>query len=233
MNGQCGRGSHAAVDDVVVIMAKAPTPGRVKTRLAASVGAEAACELYVSFLRDLRRRLDGAAWDVVWAMAPPGARLEEVLPHSTGSPLCYLDQRGGDLGERMWHVFEDLFASGARRVAMLGADAPLIDAGDVGQVFAALAGKDVVLVPANDGGYCLVALARAVDVFTGVEMGGDRVLRRTLELCTANGLVCGKLASSLDVDTIEDVRDLEAAAGVDELKATQQTLAKWRRLGWL
>ena len=221
--------------DVLVIMAKAPQVGKVKTRLAASVGADAACELYLAFIRDIRASFTGIDARVVWAMSPPGSRLDAVF--ADGRPIGYIDQRGDSLATRMWNVFTDLFAEGARRVVMIGADAPLIDETCVRLAFERLADNDIVLVPSSDGGYCLVALCRPLDIFTAVEMGSSEVLQRTRDLSAERGASCCEMAESFDVDDIEDVRALirvcQRGVPRGRLRHTRETLRTWQRRGWL
>lgn len=212
-------------------MAKYPQVGRVKTRLAEAVGAEAACELYRAFLRDLYAVYDRSPFALTWAVTPPGARLDGVV----GAALerC-IDQRGEGLAERMRNCFADLFAAGAARVAMIGADVPHLDPAEVERAFAALEECDVVLAPSRDGGYGLVALRRPLDVFTGVAMGSDRVLRQTRRLCAERGLSLRELSTCFDVDDLGDVRELGALlAGSGRLAATRAVIDGWRERGLL
>jgi rSAM/selenodomain-associated transferase 1 len=191
--------------DVVVIMAKKPVPGAVKTRLAARVGAAAACDLYRAFLRDLHGSLQRGAWRLVWAVHPPDCDVAEDL----GSPVECLGQRGADLSSRMHACFDDLFAGGAARVVMLGADAPHAAAHGVAAAFTALGGgADAVLQPTRDGGYCLVGLLRPHDLFSGVPMGTDAVLARTRARAAALRLTVELLPPTFDVDEPEDLDEL-------------------------
>ena len=106
--------------DALVVMAKYPIVGSVKTRLARQIGAEWAYRLYDAFLRDIARRFGAGPWQLVWAVDPPGSVLSPIV----GAGNCQIDQKGSDLGERMRGCFETLFAGGVQRVVMLGADAP-------------------------------------------------------------------------------------------------------------
>ncbi len=217
------------MNDTLVIMAKYPEPGRVKTRLAAAVGDEAACELYRAFLSDLGRRLRDGAWNLVWAMSPPASRLEASL---TGGAARFLGQRGDGLGCRMYHCFADLFAMGSQRVVMLGADAPQLTSATVAAAFASLCETDVVTVPSRDGGYCLIGLRAAHDIFTDIEMGSRHVLEQTRRLCAARRLTMRELALEFDVDELDDARLLHSLIGDrDDLAATAFVLERWRREG--
>jgi hypothetical protein len=219
------------VTDTVVIMAKYPEPGRVKTRLAAAVGRDAACELYRAFLCDLGERLRGGDWRLVWAVSPPGSRLDGIVP---GPAPIHIDQRGDDLGSRMDRCFSDLFATGAERVVMVGADAPQLSASTIATAFATLDEFDVVLAPTCDGGYCLVGMREAHDLFSTVALGTDRVWEQTVALCGLRGLSVRELAREFDVDELADARDLLAWLGdSDELPACSRVLREWQRAGIL
>src|SRR6185436_5260363 len=87
--------------DVLAVMARFPTPGAVKTRLAARVGAEAACALYRAFLVDIAARFGSGPWSLVWAVTPPGADLAVVV----GAGGEQIGQEGVDLAERMQRCF--------------------------------------------------------------------------------------------------------------------------------
>src|SRR5262245_62445800 len=81
----------------VVVMAKYPSPGLVKTRLSAQIGATTACRLYAAFVGDLAERLTRVALPVCWAVWPPDAPFAELVP---AGQRC-IAQAGNDLGQRM------------------------------------------------------------------------------------------------------------------------------------
>lgn len=212
--------------DVVAILAKRPAPGEVKTRLARALGDQTACALYAAFLRDLHAALRSGPWCLVWAVHPPGSDFAAVL----GEEVDCIDQRGDDLGERMLACCGDLFAAGAERVVLLGADAPHLDAPAVAAAFAALEGADVVLRPTRDGGYCLVGLRRPHDLFRGVPMSSAETFARTRERGARLGLRLAVLAPTFDVDEAADLVDLAGLIerGEVALPATRAALAVLR-----
>lgn len=192
--------------DVLVVMARQPAPGAVKTRLAGRLGADGACALYRAFLADLGETLAGGPWRLVWAVTPADADLRPIVG---GAPDC-LAQRGDTLDERMDHCFADLFVAGAPRVVMIGADAPHLGAAAIAAAFAALDEADVVLTPTRDGGYCLVGLRAAHDLFRGIAMGSERVFGETVARAAARGLRTRVHPTTFDVDVWDDVVALRA-----------------------
>lgn len=217
--------------DVLAVMARFPTPGAVKTRLAARVGAAPACALYRAFLVDLATRFDRGPWSLVWAVTPPDADLAPVV----GACGEQIPQEGADLAERMQRCFAHLFDAGARRVVMIGADAPHVADSVLTAAFATLAAHDAVFVPTRDGGYCLVGLRAAHDVFSGVSMGTAAVFDQTRARLEALGLRWHELEPSFDVDEMEDVVDLARLieSGEVALPQTAAVLREWQSAGIL
>lgn len=210
--------------DVLVVMAKFPRAGHVKTRLGLHIGAEAACELYTAFLHDIATRFDDARRTLVWAVDPPGSDFAPVV----GADCLCIDQRGAGLAERMHACFETLFEAGAERVVMMGGDVPHLPSETVDAAFLALNGCEVSLVPSSDGGYCLVGLRRLVDIFTPIEMGTPKVFAQTRSLLDSCGLRVQILAPSFDIDEPEDLRRLAKLieSGEVELPDTGAVLAQ-------
>lgn len=192
--------------DVLVVFVKAPRPGQVKTRLAASLGAGPAADLYRRLAEDTLRgtvpREGEYARVVAYAPADALGEVAAWLPGATLEP-----QQGADLGQRMAHAFATAFERGARRVALIGSDVVGLERGRVLEAFAALQGHDLVLGPARDGGYYLIALATAEPrLFTGVAWSTPSVLAETLQRAAQLGLRVRLLGTLRDVDAPEDAR---------------------------
>lgn len=192
---------------------KAPAPGRVKTRLAAEVGAHSAAEIY----RDLGRCVvsacaggDAGLETVVW-FAPADARAV-VRDWLQGlSVAAYRAQVPGTLGARLSAAFQRHFDDGAHRVIVIGSDCPMVDASVVTQALAALDEDDLVLGPSHDGGYYLIGLrAPAPQLFRGIAWSTEAVLEQTLERARQLALSTVQLPTLRDVDTASDAR----AAGI-------------------
>ncbi|MGH7895147.1 MAG: TIGR04282 family arsenosugar biosynthesis glycosyltransferase [Candidatus Binatia bacterium] len=211
----------------IVVLAKYPTPGRVKTRLAAVVGRVAACQVYRAFILDLARRLEGRRFRVWWAFAPAAAPFTSLVRTRRRFP-----QRGADLGARIHHALVRVARRAPAGVLAIGADTPHVSLRELGRAARALAGgTDVVLGPARDGGYYLVGVRRPLRaLFAAIPWSTPRVLDETRRRCRALGLSVVELAPSFDVD---DAGDLQALARLvarrpAEFPATRGVL---RRLG--
>ena len=183
-------------------MAKHPVPGRVKTRLAAALGADAACALYRAFVLDLAERLGALPYAVTWAYTPGDAPFAALLPRARCRP-----QRGRDLGERLAAAIADELAAGPGPVLAIGADAPHLPETALAEAASALGrDADVVLGPAADGGYYLIGLrAPAPGLFAGIDWSTDGVLEATLARAQAAALAVHFLPPSFDVDRPADL----------------------------
>lgn len=195
-----------AVRQTVIVFAKAPRRGYVKTRLAAEVGGEDAVRIYRAIGRstvdDLRRR---AARIVVYHDPPDRDALAEVRRWLGTDGVKYRPQRGRDLGERMAHALEESLSVG-HPACIVGTDIPGIGHEIVTDAFAALVDADVVVGPATDGGYYLVALRRPLpELFNDVPWSTPDVLRVTLERAARLGARVRLLEPKRDVDTGADV----------------------------
>jgi rSAM/selenodomain-associated transferase 1 len=210
--------------NALVVMAKAPIPGLVKTRLVPPLSPAEAAELSRCLLLDQLEALksfQGA--DRFLAYAPAGAApfFQELV---SSEFICFV-QRGEDLGERMHNVFEDLTGEGYRNVVVIGSDLPVFPPRFLDEAFLKLAdGKDIVLGPTRDGGYYLVGMRRPIaEMFQGITWGGKEVFVDTAQKIARLGLGCHLLPVWFDIDTPEDLRALEMMSTASSVLAQRQT----------
>lgn len=209
----------------VVVFAKAPRPGAVKTRLCPPLSPVAAARLYRCFLLDTLDGVRGLAGVTpVIAYAPRRARALFAARHRG---VRLLPQVGPDLGARMAGVFRRLFARGFEAVVIIGSDSPTLPRWHLEAAVRILGRADGVIGPSADGGYYLIGLrAPCPALFTGVPWSTDRVLATTLRRARRAGRRLRRLPAWYDVDTSDDLRRLAA-----ELRATPTSAARTRR--WL
>jgi len=185
----------------LVVMARHPENGAVKTRLGRVIGAARARLLYRAFLCDIERRFAGGPRTLVWAYHPRQAPFASVV----GPQSRCLPQRGADLAERMHNAFRDVLAEGFDRVLMIGADVPHVAGTWLDEAEACLDTSDVILGPSADGGYYLVALRAAYDIFRGAALGTNRALAGTMDEANRRGLSVHLLPASFDIDEAQDL----------------------------
>ncbi len=187
---------------VVGVVAKAPEPGRAKTRLCPPLSPDQAAAVAAALLGDVVATATRTGHEVVVVGTGDGA----VLRAAIGSHARVVRQRGAGLDQRLEAASADLFAGGADRVVLLGADCPTVTAADLAEAITALDDADVVLGPAVDGGYTLLAAAAHHPLlYLGVPMSTSRTAGVTLDRAAATGLRVAVLATRSDVDTVEDL----------------------------
>jgi hypothetical protein len=183
----------------MMVFAKAPVPGRVKTRLAPLVDADRAAELHLSFVKDVLSRLEGFAdrADIELHTDIPCA----AWPEFPGPRRL---QPEGDLGVKMYTALLGALAAGRPQAIIVGADSPNLPQGHLEALLAAPA--DVALGPAEDGGYYAIAARRAHPaMFKGVPWSTDKALEETIAAVRRAGLSVELAPEWYDVDSPEDL----------------------------
>lgn len=184
------------------VLARAPRPGQVKTRLARTIGDAAATRLYAAFLADLGARFAGAPFDCRWYVTPAGA-WPEIAALVPDAGWAVREQPPGDLTERQRHVLRE--ASAGVSVVVMASDSPHLDVATLTETFELLRGHQLVLGPTRDGGYYLIGMSEWHDVLDGATMGGSDVLDQVRSRADALGLRTALLATTFDVDEASDL----------------------------
>lgn len=209
----------------LVVFARAPVPGQVKTRLCqpgpesapgAALTPEQAARLHAAFVADVCR--SGAQSGIrsrrLYVAGDKNHPELQQLAGEHGYSLC--EQRGGDLGARMDAAITAELGKGASSVVLIGTDSPTLPTGYLQRAAQWLEGEvEVVLGPAADGGYYLVGARRSIpELFaSGIAWGTAQVLPATLlrlQSLRAGGAGVGLLPFFYDVDTPQDLRLLAA-----------------------
>ncbi|SMP41835.1 hypothetical protein SAMN06295888_10213 [Desulfonatronum zhilinae] len=201
--------STAALSDCVVVMIKHPQPGRVKTRLVATLGAENAAALYRCFVQDVLRTVDALEGRVLLSIAPWDMRADFAA--WLGSERWFQPQVGPDLGARMDDAFFRAFEAGHDRVVLIGSDLPDLPGSLLVEAFRILDRREVVLGPARDGGFYLLGWARRAfrpGLFTTVPWSTPRVLAECRAALLRSGLEPRLLGPWSDVDDEAGLRQL-------------------------
>ncbi|HAA61085.1 MAG TPA: glycosyltransferase [Planctomycetaceae bacterium] len=195
--------------NTLVIMAKHPVAGQVKTRLAKSVGDTTAAELATAFLVDLVARLRTCGHRRVLATWPPGEAAEAFFTDLAGDHFELWTQPPGTLGDRLAGVATN-FLDHDDRIVVIGSDSPTLPAKTIETAFEALDTADVVLVPSDDGGYVLVGQRREVpELFDRIDWSTSRVFEQTRQRLKAAGTSFVELSGWYDIDTREDLSRLD------------------------
>lgn len=192
----------------LIVMCKAPVPGKVKTRLMDALSAEEAARLHQSMAETVIGRAKRLFRDVRIAADDP------AHPFFARFDLPLIRQGEGSLGERMTRLMHRLFATDGRAVMFLGTDSPHMADARLLMASRWLQEVDVVVGPVEDGGYDLIGLTHDWPVFDNVSWSTTEVLQQTLANCARLGLSSRLLDVGFDIDTAID-------------------LARARNAGWL
>ena len=215
-------------DRVLVIMAKAPRPGSVKTRLAAAFTTEAVTDFYRCLLQDTLS-LARSLRDVDVAIMCPESDVNELL-ELAGSDANVIGQQGQGLAAGLTSVFEHFPGRHRRSTIAFNSDSPHLPGSVLQNAFDILASHDVVVGPTHDGGYYLVgAKASYPTLFANDGMGTSSALDRLLSRTRTLGLSVGLVAPFYDVDVADDLTRLSAELRLAPAKAPQTAawLRKW------
>ncbi len=186
--------------NALLIFIKNPVLGKVKTRLAATVGADKALKVYFELLRHTREISSQVEADRFLCYS------DAVEEHDDWSNEEFIKktQTGADLGARMSNAFKVALIHN-KKVVIIGSDCPLLQADHLAVAFAKLEEYPFVIGPALDGGYYLLGMRQfSPEVFEHIEWSTDAVFSATLENIKALGQTCFQLPPLPDVDTEAD-----------------------------
>jgi uncharacterized protein len=208
------KGRPACSNRTLVIMAKAPKPGMVKTRLNDSLPEMAVTALYRCLLEDTVALANSLQGVEVAVMCP--APDQHELAHLLGTTMQVVAQDGEGLAAGLVSVFREFTAGGHKRVVAFNSDSPHLDPVVLESAFEILASHDVVVGPTHDGGYYLVgAKAAHASLFAGDSMGTKSALDRLLTRTKALALSTGFTEPFYDIDIANDLlllaRELQLA----------------------
>jgi rSAM/selenodomain-associated transferase 1 len=200
--------------EALVLMAKAPIEGQVKTRLIGTLTAEDAKQLYVAFLSDTFALMEAVMEEreelsLALCYTPEGE--EEAFEDVEREGCLMIPQRGGDLGERLTNCFADVFAHGFDSVIAIGGDSPTLPEEMIEEAFDSLETEnDVVVVPAEDDGYCLIGMRRLhKQIFENIPWSTGEVMAVTEARAKEAGIGLIVGPAWYDVDTPEELERLK------------------------
>ncbi len=190
---------------LLIIFVKKPELGKVKTRLAASIGAQRALEIYQQLLQHTHAITSPLPFDKVVYYTP---EIQQDDLWSKGD-FQKAQQAGGDLGERMQQAFSAGFAAGYQHIAIIGSDCYQLTTAILKEAFQQLKRQDVVIGPSKDGGYYLLGMNRLHKaVFEQKQWSTASVLEDTLSNIQREKLRHALLPTLVDIDEADDLKTM-------------------------
>jgi rSAM/selenodomain-associated transferase 1 len=195
------------MSNVVIMFIRAPLQGKVKTRLAKTMGDEKAAEFYrlcteaaISEVNQVSREVERY---IFFADPVCGYKTD----HLVDSGFKIEVQEGESLGQRLFNAFNRAFKSGAKMAVIVASDVPDLTAGIIKEAFSSLDKRDVVIGPCYDGGYYLIGMKEPhEELFRDISWGTEQVFRQTIVAIKESGLIVSQLPILIDIDTEEDLR---------------------------
>ncbi len=212
-------------DRYVLLFAKLPEKGKVKSRLARDMEWDLVLRLYESMVLDTIEMLQRTKVPFLICFDPPDA-LDRVR-RWLGPEFSYIPQTGADLGERMEQAFLRVFREGADKALLIGSDIPRLSSAVILEAFESLVSHDAVIGPARDGGYYLIGFQKngfEAAVFHDMIWSTEAVYNETIMRLREKARNVHVLPQCTDVDTKEDLKTLlnqmeqQALAGSHTLK---------------
>ena len=203
----------------IIIFAKAPVPGEVKTRLIPALGAKGAAALAERMLAD-------TCHEAVAAAVGPVELCLSGVPRGLPAGVALTDQGEGDLGARLWRAAERV----GPPLLLIGTDCPGLDRHRLRMAAEILGGHDALLHPAEDGGYALLGLNRlAPSLFADIAWSTDTVARDTVARVTALGWSLHVGDTLRDIDEPEDLVHLRHSGESWNLDGQEKRDSGFRR----
>jgi rSAM/selenodomain-associated transferase 1 len=188
-------------NNLIIVFVRTPELGKVKTRLARSIGDQSALNIYKILLKHTAAVLRDLSFDKV-------VYFSEKIDNNDFWENSLFEkklQKGADLGERMHHAFDTAFNKGYKKVLIIGSDLFDLTSLLITSAFEALETYDISIGPSLDGGYYLLGMKKLQpEVFKNKKWGTDSVLENTLQDLKKQKI---KLLKALnDIDTLEDLQ---------------------------
>ncbi len=197
--------NHSFLMDILLVFIKNPIKGKVKTRLAATIGDQQALLIYQKLLM-VTKMLAEESGVCNWVYYSDEIIENDIF--STGDFIKKKQLQTPDLGARMKAAFEDAFAAGAKKTVIIGSDCPELTPTYLHEMFAALDNAGMSICPTEDGGYAALGLCQVFNtLFEGIEWSTQHVFKETIhhfiQANTNLPYFCTQI-SLRDIDTYED-----------------------------
>ena len=195
-------------DTAIIVFTKYPAEGKVKTRLAKTMGNKFAASFFRvcaehTFSELLKAEEMGCD---LFLFCSEEKEIEQVMKW-TGNNFKYYSQQGSDLGIKMYNAFKTVFTKGYKKAIIIGTDSPDISNNLIQSAISILENYNVVIGPANDGGYYLLGFkSKLIDLFSGIEWSTNSVFDNTIEKLNSSKLNYVILDELTDIDTLEDLQ---------------------------
>lgn len=202
-----GRVKRGSINESLITFVKYPEAGKVKTRLAKSIGNEKAANIYKTLAEhtfDEVRKLNKVNRFLLFA----DENNRRKISNWVGIGFNFYSQSNGDLGNKMKDAFSKVFTRGANKTIIIGSDLPGISKRLISKAFKELDKNDIIIGPSLDGGYYLLGMNKFYpELFDGISWSTEFVLEQTIVIAISLNLKIAQLKKLNDIDTIDDLNE--------------------------
>ena len=194
------------VPAALLVFLRFPRPGKVKTRLAQSLGEKRAAEFYRICADAILSEISQLPEKVERYIFCADKTDEPEIRRWAGPGFHFAVQKGEDLGQRLENAFSSVFGNGVQKAVAIASDVPDLSADILNEAIQALDEHDIVIGPCYDGGYYLLGMKKLHnELFDGISWSTEQVYRQTLAATGKSGLTVHQLQSLIDIDTEADL----------------------------
>jgi rSAM/selenodomain-associated transferase 1 len=194
----------------LIVFAKYPVPGQVKTRLAKDIGDSAAVILYSHFVSyTIRKFANSRDSNELRVAVAQESFLEKFKQNFPGADKYVAQKNTDNLGARMQHAIQQSLNEGFQKIVVIGTDCPHLPTEYVQKAFDLLDKHDIAIGPAEDGGYYLLAISQDHPcLFEGISWSTENVLKQTIAAIKKNDVSYALLPALFDIDDFESLQML-------------------------
>ena len=203
------------MDNALIIFVRNLQKGKVKKRLAKSIGDDKSLEVY-QYLLERTKDIAVSCKYNLFVFYSNYIHINDVFDDTIFSKHL---QEGNDLGEKMMNAFKKVFNLVIKNICIIGSDCYELQTEIINEAFEKLYYSDTVIGPCSDGGYYLVGMNKLYpEVFANKDWGTSSVLDDTLETINTLQLTCSELKELNDIDTIEDLLQTDILTKMEEIR---------------
>jgi rSAM/selenodomain-associated transferase 1 len=192
----------------LIIFIRFPCPGKVKARLARTLGSEKAAVFYQLCAQQIVGELDRVPGEVKKYLSYSDKSDKDELQYWIGYRFRLIPQAEGDLGQRLEQSFRSFLEGVSGKAIIMASDVPDLSKDIINDAVSALDNHDLVIGPCNDGGYYLIGMKKPHgELFEGISWSTNKVLEQTLAIAGKQGLSVFSLITLRDIDTGDDLEE--------------------------
>ncbi|MBU5428303.1 TIGR04282 family arsenosugar biosynthesis glycosyltransferase [Tissierella pigra] len=205
---------------VIIFFTRIPTLGKTKTRLESFLNKDLCVKLQTAFIKDIYNNIKDMGIEIIISYSDHGEL--KVLRDIIGEDICFLKQRGKDLGEKMYNAIS-FSLKRYNNAVLIGSDLPLINKNDIEIAFKILETKDIVISPTYDGGYYLIGMKDENKDIFNIRYSTSSVFRETIDKITNLQKSFGEGNIQLDIDDKNDFLKLYEILNKDKSISCENT----------